>query len=117
MPEEGDAPRFVQRGPQLHPVSEASSHGVRILGEGERRRTVAPAVLSLESNGKIPVVQGRDRIDVAVLQTIVGPVVALEAFLVDRTAPLGTDRGQARVTRWASCPSRCIHSSSASRRG
>jgi hypothetical protein len=75
---------FVDRDPEFHPIGEPIGDERRVLGEPLRDVTAQPAALVFEDLRRVPVVEGRDRVDPGLHETVDQPVVEVEARAVRR---------------------------------
>lgn len=80
----GRAQRLVQRRPVLHPVAEALHHVGGVRREVLRGLPYGPAAPVLEPLRQVPVVEGGERGDAGLQQTVHEPVVEVQPRLVDR---------------------------------
>src|SRR5216117_4504475 len=87
----GVDPRLVVRDPVANAVAETAPDGLRVLGEGLRGRTRGPAARVLERLRRVPVEEGRERLDLVREQLVDEAVVEIEAGLVHPAAPLRQD--------------------------
>ena len=80
------APRFVQRGPHLHPVAERIMHVECVLGEAVGGVADSPAAVLLQRLRKVPVVKGEPGQDAGIQQLVDEPLVEVDALEVERAA-------------------------------
>ena len=89
VPEEGRAPRLVQRRPRTDPVAESIDDEVGVLGESKRRVALRPSTGVLELLRQIPVVEREPGRDASAQQLVDEPTVEVEPALVRRPAATG----------------------------
>jgi len=82
VPQEGRAPRLVQRRPDPHPVSQDAVHERGELREPERGVTRQPAAGQM--GGKVPVVERQPGVDARLQQGVHQPRIEVEASRVGR---------------------------------
>src|SRR5262245_65755357 len=90
VPDPGVDPRLVVRDPVPDAVAEAAHDGLRVLGAGLRGRARRPAARVLEHLRRVPVEEGRERLDLVREQLVDQTIVEVEPGLVDR-APARRD--------------------------
>lgn len=81
-----------------HPVGDTAAEGLRgrvhIVGKPFDDLRVLPAAFSIESSGKVPVIEGHQRLDAVCQQLVTEVLVEFHPCLIDLAHPLGRMRGQ-----------------------
>ena len=88
VPVVGDDVRLVQRREMTDPVAQPTGHECRELAERIGCRTDGPSAGVLQGLGKVPVVEGDERVDAAGEELVDEAVVEGEARFVGATRPL-----------------------------
>ena len=76
-----------------HPVGDTAAEGLRgrvhIVGKPFDDLRVLPAAFSIESSGKVPVIEGHQRLDAVCQQLVTEVLVEFHPCLIDLAHPLG----------------------------
>ncbi len=89
VPEEGRAPRFIERGEMAHPVAERAMDQCGVVGEAGRGVAGRPAARVLDRLRQVPVVERQPRLDAMAEQLVDQPTVEVQTGRVGRAGAGG----------------------------
>src|SRR5579863_1916718 len=96
VPDDSMHRSFVEHGPVLHPIAEASGHDLGVIGEPMPDIAVQPAAAVLQRLRQVPVIEASPRRDSVFAAFVHQAVVEIEPQRVDRP---GSSRNNSRPRR------------------